>query len=145
MAHTVHVPEVYGRLQGNGCRELRGVELIERYGGDSADVQPLLQHGLGGELLDDRVQCLVKQIAPPEHLLDDTAGRLALAEPGDGETANRPAVRLVEIGLDVGVVQLYGENRFAGFALLSGYLHTWLVSPPECSIGGLRPDAHLIF
>ena len=144
MAHTVQVSEVNGRLQGNGGCELGRVELVERHGGNPADIQPFLQHRLGRELLDDRVERFVNQIAPPEHLLNDAAGRFALTEPGDGEAANCPAIRLIEIGLDVGVVQLYGENRFARLALLSGYLHTWLVSPPEpFRWGVLRTDGAL--
>ena len=120
-----------------------GVKLVERHGRYPADVQSLFLHGLGGELLDDRVESLVEQVAPAEHLLDDASRGLALPEPGDGETTDRLAVRLVEVRLDIGVIELYRENRPSRGSRCSVDIFTLGFVPPKALGWGLvRIRAH---
>ena len=116
-AHGIEVAEFHERLQRNGRNEAGRVEVGQRDGGNPAKIQAFIFDGLGGEFLNDCVQGLVQQVAAAIHLLNDPARRLTLSESWNRQTTYRLPVRLVEVRLDVGIVQLDGNHRFARLAL----------------------------
>ena len=100
----------------------------------TADGLHILRHD--GFLIDLRehfFNCIFKKDMLAVSSLDDHAGRLALAEAGDGDVLAVLEIRLVDGRLQLGLGQLHGNGCFGSFFFYAFNIH--LDNPPMCCAG----------